>query len=157
MKYFTLKWWSCEVEDMHAVLDAYRSLPADLRKLVHGVSLHDARLRRLDLSTESRRLVLELDGCGYDDQAHSYFDTQFRLTYEGLQSLTSNADPDAGLPGPHGYGDLGYDELEVIPSKLYEHRMSGIELQIRFTEFVLWYEDEKGEPSAAADHKTGGG
>lgn len=147
---------------MDAAVDAYRnyidsivtSLPDDLRKLVRGVSLHDARLRRLDLSTENRRLVLELDGYGYDDRSFSSVDRKFRLTYEGVQSLTSTADPNAGLPGPHGYGDLGYDELEVLPQKLYEHRMlfsSGIELQIRFTGFVLWYADRKAEPGTAAD------
>jgi hypothetical protein len=39
------------------------------------------------------------------------------------------------LPGPGGYGDFGYDEIEVIGPAQFEHRIlfsSGIRLVIRF-------------------------
>jgi hypothetical protein len=151
MKYFTLSWWAGDTEDSLAVFDDYRryldsvsgSLPADLRRLSVDVSLHDAHLRRLHLADST--LELHLDGCGFDQNSRAYFDRKLRLTYRGVCMLTSTADPKAGLGGPHGYGDLGYDEVEVIEPNVYEHRMlfsSGIELHVRFSDFLLWYEDD---------------
>lgn len=48
-------------------------------------------------------------------------------------------DPDKGLPGPNGFGDIGVDEIEVFEDS-FEHRIlfsNGIELHIRFKEFSL--------------------
>ena len=64
--------------------------------------------------------------------------------YAGVFTRKST-NPKRGLAGPHGYGDLGYDEIEVLRDGLYEHRIlfsSGIELQVRFTGFKLWYKDK---------------
>lgn len=152
MKYFTIQWWSGEVEDQNVAFEDYRhyldqiitDLPDSIRQLVRDVSLHDACLLRLHVSLPEKSLVIELDGCGYDEQSKSYFGRRFRLTYCGVESLTSTANPETALPGPHGYGDLGYDEIECIQSDIYEHRMlfsTGIELHVRFSDFFLWYED----------------
>ncbi|HWX42575.1 MAG TPA: hypothetical protein VN345_15600 [Blastocatellia bacterium] len=51
-----------------------------------------------------------------------------------------SSDPDKGLVGPNGFGDLGYDEIEVLDGGMFEHRLlfsSGIELAIMFEEFRL--------------------
>jgi hypothetical protein len=50
------------------------------------------------------------------------------------------ADPQTGLPGPHGYGHLGYCEFEALGGELFEHRMlfsTGIELHVRFREITV--------------------
>ncbi len=151
MKYFTLKWWEGKVKNQMAVNDKYcrymesvqASLPADLKRLHWDVSLHDSHLRRLHFMDGT--LELRLDGERRDKGKYSPGSREFRLTYRDVRSLTSTADPKKGLGGPHGYGDLGYDEIEVISAGLFEHRIlfsSGIELQIRFADFSLWYEDD---------------
>ena len=122
----------------------FATLPLELQRFTSKVSLHDARMRHLRLA--AGLLKLKLDGSGYQEETRSYFDRRFDLTYGGVDSLTSTADPDTGLPGPHGYGDLGYDEIEVLANGHYEHRMlfsTGIELHVQFNEFSFTYEDDK--------------
>lgn len=150
MKYFTLKWWEGKVKNPMAVNDKYcrymdsvkASLPADLKQLHWDVSLHDSHLRQLKLMGST--LELQLDGERINKGKYSPGKRQFRLTYRDVRSLSSTASPKRGLGGPHGYGDLGYDEIEVISAGLFEQRIlfsSGIELQIRFTDFSLWFRD----------------
>jgi hypothetical protein len=152
VKYFTLSWWAGETDYDQTVIDDYRryrdsvidSLPVDCRRLSADVRLHDSHLRRLHFSNGT--LELNLDGCGFDEASRTNFDQKIRLTYRGVRSLASTADPQAGLPGPHGYGDLGYNEIEIIEPGVYEHRMlfsSGIELQVQFSEFSVWCEGSK--------------
>lgn len=90
------------------------------------------------------QLEIHLDGCGYDQESKSYFDRRIHLVYRGVTSFLSTADPAQGLSGPHGYGDLGYNEIELVEARRFEHRMlfsTGIELEIQFEEFQLSYED----------------
>ena len=133
------------LKDYRRYLDSvFATLPPELQRFTSKVSLHDARMRHLHLA--AGLLKLKLDGCGYEEATRSYFDRSFDLAYGGVDSLTSTADPNTGLPGPHGYGDLGYDEIEVLPDGRYEHRMlfsTGIELHVQFTEFSFNYEDDK--------------
>lgn len=54
--------------------------------------------------------------------------------------MESTANPSAGLAGPFGYGDLGYDEVAILASGAFEHRLlfsTGIELAVVFREFEL--------------------
>jgi hypothetical protein len=151
MKYFTLKWWGGKTGNVMAVnaeychyMDSVRKvLPKDLWELYWKVSLHDARLRRLQFA--DGMLELKLDGERKDKGRLRPGLRRFRLCYQGVSAITSLADPRKGLPGPFGYGDLGYHEIEIIEEGLYEHRIlfsSGIELQMRFSGFVLAYEDK---------------
>jgi hypothetical protein len=152
MKFMTIEKWSGTNGDALEALKEYRqyldsvfaTLPSEVQRLISKVSLHDARLRHLQLA--AGKLKLKLDGSGYEEEPRGYFGRRFDLTYEGVDSLTSTADPDAGLPGPYGYGDLGYDEIEVLANGRYEHRMlfsTGIEMHVRFTGFSFTYEDDK--------------
>ena len=114
-----------------------KALPPDLWRLYWNVDIHDAHLRCLRLV--DRTLELKLDGDPVAKVRQS-----FRLTYEDVSSLNSTGNPKSGLAGPYGYGDLGYNEIEVVGDRLYEHRIlfsSGIEFQIRFSGFNLWYKD----------------
>jgi hypothetical protein len=65
-------------------------------------------------------------------------DERFTLTYREVVRVESPADPMVGLRGPHGYGDFGYDEVEVLSTGVFEHRMifsSGVELRVVFGGF----------------------
>lgn len=152
MKFMTIDKWSGTNGDALEALKEYQryldsvfaTLPLELQRFTSKVSLHDARMRHLRLA--AGLLKLKLDGSGYQEETRSYFDRRFDLTYGGVDSLTSTADPDTGLPGPHGYGDLGYDEIEVLANGRYGHRMlfsTGIELHVQFNEFSFTYEDDK--------------
>jgi hypothetical protein len=58
-----------------------------------------------------------------------------QLVYEGVSNLYSTATPQKALGGSASYGELGYDEIELLGEQLYEHRLlfsSGIEMQIQF-------------------------
>ena len=141
MRFFTLDWWrGCQTgpagdpgADYAVHLDTIRDrLPTDLLALQTSISLHDARLRELVVLAAAASARLVLDSYGGDER--------YILTYSGVERMESTADPEAGLGGPHGFGDLGYDEADVLPSGAFEHRMlfsSGIELTLGFRGFKL--------------------
>lgn len=141
MRYFTLAWW-CGAQTggegdpgsgYARHLEAIRPhLPHDLLAAHESVPLHDSRLRELTIlpATQTARLVL-------DTYAG---DERLTLTYGGVERVESTADPDVGLGGPHGYGDLGYDELDVLPTGAIEHRLlfsTGVELVLVFSSFAF--------------------
>ncbi len=152
MKFFTLDWWfglqegSQEFDNEDPMprfrehLDAIRErLPAGLLALQEIVSLHDANLRTLEYTRQDNSLTLLLDG--QDGRGGL---RRFTLRYSGVDSFTSTADPNRGLSGPPGYGDLGYDEPDITPDGRIEHRLlfsSGIEMQVIFRELELAWED----------------
>lgn len=127
MQFFTVDWWrgiqDAEVSDP---AEAYRAhfqsireqLPPELAVLSESVSLHDSQLRTLKLDIETQSLQMSLDGDDGQGRLRC-----FSLIYRDVQSLQSSADPDAGLNGPHGYGDWGYDEAHVLPDGHFEHRI----------------------------------
>lgn len=155
MKHFTIQWWSGDVEDQMAACRAYEAYLAGVRKeflpelcrLLDEVSLHDSRMRRLHIVPDRKEVFIDLDGCGADEGQQSYHALKIGLAYSGVESFESLADPETGLAGPHGYGDLGYDEIELLRPGLFQHRMlfsSGIEFAVTFTDFRLTHE-RKGE------------
>jgi hypothetical protein len=136
-----MAWW-CGVQTgavgdpfaAHAAhLTAIRDrLPPDLLATEESVSLHDTRLRELQLSVADATLRLRLDGYGGDEHLH--------VLYTGVERFESSADPEVGLHGSAGYGDLGYWEVDVLPSGTFEHRLlfsTGIELLVVFRGFGL--------------------
>lgn len=149
MRFFTVDWWrGIQEGEISDPVDAYRAhfqnirdqLPPDLAALSESVSLHDSRLRSLNLDTETQSLQVSLVG---DDGRGGL--RRSWLTYHRVQSFQSFADPDAGLNGPHGYGDWGYDESDVLSDGLFEHRIlfsTGIDMRIAFADFSLTFTDE---------------
>jgi hypothetical protein len=141
MRFFTMAWW-CGIQtgvesdptvDYIAHLSAIRDrLPPDLLATQEAVSLHDTRLRELRLLPNERSLSLVLESYAGDER--------LTLTYAGVERFESMADPEVGLGGPAGYGDLGYCEVDVLPDGAFEHRLlfsTGIELAVTFREFQL--------------------
>ena len=145
MRFFTLEWWIGQQQAHNRPpdpFDSYRvhfakienELPQDLIELEQRGALHDAKVRafRLDLGAETFELDLMTWGPNGGDLA-------MRLHYGGVAALHGTADPDRGLPGPRGFGDLGYSEIHVIDDAI-EHWLlfsSGIELHVRFKSFEL--------------------
>ena len=139
MRYFTMAWWGGyppgEVSDPSADYAAHFAairdrLPPDLLVTEEAVSLHDSRLRVLRLA--DGMLTLELDSHAGDER--------LTLTYTDVERFESSADPEFGLRGPAGYGDLGCCEVDALPSGAFEHRMlfsTGIELAVVLRGFRL--------------------
>lgn len=109
------------------------------------VNLHDARLRNLEVDVAARRLDIGLDGFHYGLDGNEVCRRSISLSYLKLQWMRTTNDPSQSLGGPDGYGDLGYDEIELMPDGSLEHRLifsSGIEVQVRFGEFQFSYQDK---------------
>jgi len=150
MRYFTLDGWIKD-QDLDAdspansgAVGEYQSylvsvmdrLPEDFVRMLQTVCIHDARLRELDVDASAGRVTLRLDAGDITMREGR----NVKLHYLAVRRVLSTSDPEKGLPGPHGYGDLGNDEVEVLGGGEYEHRIlfsSGIELAIRFRDFRL--------------------
>jgi hypothetical protein len=144
VRYFTMDWWNGD--DHTDPVPAYRlhfeairkSLPEGLIQLHETVSLHDGRLRRLYVDLTAGIIHIDLDT---DDGRGGLRKVQ--LHYVGVTEFSSTAEHEKGLSGPRGYGDLGYEEVDIVDGSLV-HRMlfsGNIEMEIRFHSFVLTYED----------------
>lgn len=150
MKFFTMDWWRGVSQlsddgpsaDFRAHLAAIRDkLPAGLLALQESVSLHDSHVRRMQYDHKASTLDIMLDG-----EADKGGLRRFHLHYKDVVLIETTSDPEVGLPGPHGYGDLGYDEADITADGQLEHRMlfsSGIEMRVVFAEFELAWDDAK--------------
>ena len=142
MKFFTLDWWIANDGDPFPAYAAHvasiaRLLPADLLRLAQDQTcwLHDSRLRELTFDAGTGDLTLRFD----TPDGQGGFTRRLDLQYRRVEGFKSVADPKKGLLGPHGYGDLGYDEIDVAGSALV-HRLlfsTGIEFEIQFRDFSL--------------------
>lgn len=150
MKFFTLDWW-CGLQglEFYDPIPEFRThlssirdrLPEGLLALQESISLHDANLRLINFHFQTGELTLHFDG---DDGTGGL--RRLTLRYLDVLSFKSLADPHIGLPGPHGFGDVGYDEADIDSEGNLEHRLlysSGIEMQIVFQGFELNWEDVK--------------
>jgi hypothetical protein len=141
MRFFTMAWWggvqTGEETDPSAAYAAHLAairdrLPAYLLATEESISLHDTRLRELQLSIAQKLLSLGLDSYAGDER--------LTLEYTGVERFESSADPKVGQGGPAGYGDLGYCEVDVLPGDMFEHRLlfsTGIELVVMFRGFRI--------------------
>ena len=151
MKYFTLDGWirdqdiqSYDPERTVRADNDYKRylasimlrLPDELKRLLAEYSLHDGRLRDLQIDIPAATVKLRFDAGDITMREGR----DISLHYLGVTFMQSTADPEKGLLGPHGYGDVGNDEMELLESGLVEHRYlfsSGIQMLIRFRTFRL--------------------
>jgi hypothetical protein len=149
MRFFTLEGWIADqeidkvnVEQIIAIRRAYdeyltrvsERLPQEWLRFHRTIVIGDARLRELDVNLPAGSVSLLLDA----EDAATGADRRVRLDYEDTEEVLMTSDPERGLPGPHGFGDVGNDEIEWLGDQQYEHRFlfsSGIELTIRFQQF----------------------
>ena len=134
----TIEWWAGDdpadrVAEYSSYLQSiWSQLPISIQQLSR-IPSHDANLRRLHLDTLTRELTVDFDLFGSTGRT-------LRLRYLAVQSYMSTGAPDEGLAGPSGYGDLGYDEVDVEPMAGFVHRMlfsNGIEIEIMFTDVQI--------------------
>ena len=150
MKFFTIEWW-CGLqkfgdydpspEYQRHIATIRERLPKGLLALQESISIHDANLRLLEYDRQGNTLTLKLDS---DDGAGGL--RQFVMRYVDVTLFRTLSDPELGLPGPHGYGDLGYHEADITADDNFEHRLlfsTGIEFQIVFRDFELDWQDVK--------------
>jgi hypothetical protein len=153
MKFFTMAWWGgaqpgadspyTTNEELFLAYDAYLNrfidrIPAGLLAINQTVPLHDAKLRTLRYAQPAGTLTIEFDNY-YEDSGEM---RRFIVHYDDVSAFESVADPNVGLAGPGGYGDLGYDELDITPEGKAVHRLlfsTGIELHITCREARAWW------------------
>jgi hypothetical protein len=141
MRFFTTAWWRevqggavtspSDAYDRH--LQSLRPFPDVVAAIDQVPSLHDARLKRLEEIRGSVTLTLDRWG-----EKGGWIPTELR--YGGVDQVAVSTDPDGELPGPSGFGDLGYWEFDAVEPGLYEHRLlfsSGTELRIQFRSFAI--------------------
>ncbi len=140
MRFFTIEWWHGDdsgdaISAYQVHFDAIRDRPPPgLVEIHESVSLHDGWLRNLRIDVAGKTLDMHIDtddGRGGLRKVH--------VQYLGVSSYTSLAEPETGLGGPRGYGDLGYHEV-AFENGAWVHRLlfsSNIEMEIRFDDFVL--------------------
>jgi hypothetical protein len=153
MRFFTMAWWR-DVQTSSGLnpSDAYERHLASLRPLPPAVadldrvpSLHDARVRRVEHGGGSVEITLDRWG-----EQGGWIPTW--LSYHGVERMSLSTDPDGELPGPSGFGDLGYYEIDVAVPGLFEHRFlfsSGVEMSVRFRSFN--FRGDAVQPGVAAD------
>lgn len=141
MKFFTMQWWTgCQdlsFAPARNAADQYQDhltrirdrLSQEALRIVEELPLHDSRLRLLEIDMCKAVLLMELDAVDSSGQP-----IKVTLTYEELTSVRSIVREEESLSGPNGYGDLGYDEIDLADDR-FEHRIlfsTGIELDIVF-------------------------
>jgi hypothetical protein len=150
-----MAWWAnrCEpesvIDDYWKYVDSVRGvLPSIVTTFIDRHTLHDAVVRRFEVSIARKSARLSADG--FDRELNG--SVSYDLRYEGVDEVVVlNGDEDA-LGGPAGLGDLGYDEFEPIDGGLIEHRLlfsTGVEIAIRFRAFAF-----SAEPRPAASGRT---
>ena len=163
MKYFTLEWWLASQdlgEDVGRPIDQYKryyasvkdQLPIRFVEFKELYSLHDATFLSLNLDLERQQAEFRFLVChlGYRGGGEFISEKEGTLVYSWVKHFRSSEDIKAPLDRPdldvgdmrslasRGHGALGYDEIEVISTGLFEHRMlfsSAIEFVVRFADF----------------------
>jgi hypothetical protein len=143
MRFFTMEWWSGAQEEADGVerdaaadyqqhLATLRPFPREVAQLDALPSLHDAHLRRLHQEGDGK-VALHFDALLADGTRGP-----LEVSYGDVESFEITGDPEEGLPGPYGFGDMGYDEIDSVVGGAFEHRLlfsSGIEMCVRFRSF----------------------
>lgn len=165
MKYYTKEWWG-GAGDPAAAVNAYwsyigsirSSLPMELARLLEEVSLHDSRVESFTVTSQDSLAVLILNGssdpwCRSKEGDHP---RRFTLRYAGVTDV-SMRNGDGVRVTELDDSDLGYDEMELLPCGLIQHRMlfaSDIELHLTFKDFSLEFNDMDADVTRAELHSA---
>ena len=161
MKYFNIACWKNDDPD-DAAGKAYRQyiatirhlMPPDLQRLCDfspgwdkdRISLNDGSIHAINVSLPNASVDVIIDGNAQDGTHRNFWNRLFYLRYRDVLSFDSMTDPSGSLAGPGGYGDHGFNEIELLSTGLFEHRMlfsSGIELRVVFRQFQLTIQDKR--------------
>jgi hypothetical protein len=150
MKYFTPEWYSaCQnfdtpEETLNKPIDEYKtyyncikkSLPKKLRKFNKHYSLHDASLHWLNFDPQKRRLILSFQICIVKKKV--ILGQYATLRYKDVTHFISTESYTNGHESSGSFEFLSYNEIELIDTDLFEHRLffaPDIEMTIRFRNF----------------------
>lgn len=134
MRFLTMNWWAGDdTADRGAEYEAHLEriwdrLPSSVQELSR-IPFHDTNLTRLTLSIPARELLLHMELAGTKSGSN------LLVRYRDVEQFNTTGGADEGLAGPGGYGDLGYDEVDITGAGRFIHRLlfsSGIELEITF-------------------------
>ena len=153
MRFFTMDWWrdtqSGSAEDPSNAYERHlmslRPFPSSVARIDQLPSLHDAHVRRVEHLGAAVEVTLDAWG-----EKGGWVPT--RLSYRRVEAFSLEAAPERSLPGPSGFGDLGYYEIDSPSADVFEHRLlfsSGVELCVRFREFN--FSVDAVQPAVAAD------
>jgi hypothetical protein len=153
MKYFTREWWRGDTsgntaKEYWSYIDAIRpKLTKDLVRLLDDVSLHDSTVHSFLVTPEENVAVLVLDGSSDPWHRSKGLDRarRFALRYEGVTDVTI-VNKDRKSISQLDDSDLGYDEIELTPNGMFQHRMlfaSYTELHMTFKNFRLEFKDKQ--------------
>ena len=144
MKFFTMARWRGD-DSSGWPLDAYRNHLQSIRSQIPAwfiepdFSTHDSRLRLMHMDVRRAELVMELDDATrISDDGHLAENGRARMGFGEVSLVECLGDPKLGLPGPSGFGDWGYDEIDVLDGNGLELRVlfsSAIELRVCFGDF----------------------
>ena len=110
-------------------------VPPSVSLLTDSETLHDATVVNFELDTAASALSMKLRG--WDPQFRNA--RLFTLSYENVRTVSITAAADSPLPGPPGFGNLGYYEFDVHSPGVFKHCMlfsTGIELAVCFSRFA---------------------
>lgn len=137
MRFYSMDWWGGSDEsDRGSEYLAYferirdRLTPA-LIALHEEADLHDSHLEALEVRTAESTATLKL---------RTATGREMEVTYAEVRDFTTRCHREIALPGPPGYGDLGYHELDIGEAGGFIHRIlwsSGIEIEIAFGSLAL--------------------
>lgn len=145
MKYYTLEWWNGHCEDASVIKNYWdyfdsikMKLPNELIVFSKTIRLHDSNLLEINSNNILKELNLKFNIYKYNTKGNSIGKQHLIMKYSGVQSLNVSSTPELGLGGPKGFGDLGYDEIDIETSNIFIHRIlfsSSIEFEIKFSSF----------------------
>jgi len=148
MKFLTFQWWSGyqspdPSDDALFAFERHSAsirdrLPPSLLLLETSASMHDGMLVSLELSVPQGTLQMVVHG---DDGRGGF--REFHLLYTGVREFKSVTNGRESLPGPGGYGDLGYLETHLLEVG-FQHRIlfsTGIEIHVSFEHLDLHIKD----------------
>ena len=147
MKYFTFEWWNGESASDPDPVTAYQKhmasildrLPSGFKDLEKSISLHDSKVRTVAVDVVNATIEVVLDGYQYHQKTPATH-CEITMRYGQVKAFASSADYSRKLGGPGGYGDLGYDEIDILADGTFEHRIlfsTGIEWTIQFGVFAI--------------------
>jgi len=145
-----MSWWrrtqnlDCNPRIVHKPRDSYnvyyrsirQRLPKAIKLLEEKIYLSDANLLKMLIGIDSKQVLLRVITLGGNAPSRV-----LEVCYRGVSRFKPIAVRGKALPGPSGFGDLGYYEIELLDGGFWEHRLlfsSGLELSIIFNEIELF-------------------
>jgi hypothetical protein len=157
MKFYTLADWKregdCSLQEFDEITSRVKEYRAYLESIGSGLSrrfqhfldlasLHDGEV--LEISIEPSSAVASLRCRALDNASNGRNGHYLRLNYHEVQNFQSIG-PEEESFGGDGYGDIGYDEIELLAEGVFQHRLlfsTGIEIAVTFRDFtfdeLLW-------------------